>query len=157
MNATIKANLGIVARVLVGLAFIISGFHKAVAPPQDFAAVMEAYYILPESWLMPFATLMPWAQLLFGVFLAAGYLTRLSAAAITGMLAVFFGALLSTRIRGVPLDHCGCFGNVILTPTQAMGIDAVLLALAVCAYRYGRGRLSLDIWIDAGTDAATLR
>ena len=103
--ASDKVMIGAAARILVGLVFIASGFSKAVAPPQEFAAVMEAYYILSRESLMPLATFLPWAELIIGVFLVAGYLTRFSAACAMVMLAGFFTAILSTQLRGVPLAH----------------------------------------------------
>ena len=141
-----------VGRVLVGLAFVVAGFQKASAPAQEFAAVMEAYYIpgLPESWLLPLAQVMPWAEIVFGVWLAAGYRTRLSAGALVGMLAAFEFALASAKFRGVPLENCGCFGTSLsLKPEVAMALDLGFIALGVLAWRRGRERCSVDNWVDA--------
>lgn len=145
-----RESLAVGARVLVGLVFTYSGFIKAIEPPQEFAAVLEAYYLLPEAWLMPAATILPWLQLLCGVFLAAGYLSRTAAAAAAAMLAVFIFALISTKYKGIELADCGCFGSLRLPPIVTAALDAVLLALAAFVYRFRGGPWSLDGWIDAG-------
>ena len=138
-------------RLIAGAVFIFSGFLKAVQPAEEFAAVLEAYYILPRPWLMPFAQTLPWVQLIFGGFLLAGYWTRAAAAVIGGMLVSFLWALGSVVARGVPLDDCGCFGNAVhLSPVQTMVFDAGLLILVFFAYQYGSGRLSLDNWVEVG-------
>lgn len=139
------------ARILAGLVLLAAGFQKAVAPPQEFAAVMDAYQLLPEAWLVPAAQLLAWAQVLAGAALAAGYLTRLSAAAAGSLYGLFWLVLASVKLRGIPLEDCGCFGpSIQLSPLQTLGIDTVLIALAWLAWRDGGRLVSLDSWIEAG-------
>src|SRR5579859_1565224 len=76
-------------RVAIGFVFVYAGFAKAAAPAEEFAAVIEAYYLLPQDWVLPFAQVLPWLEMIFGVYLIAGYRTRLSAAAIAAMLGMF--------------------------------------------------------------------
>jgi len=152
MNAT-REWPGLGCRVILGLVFAAAGLHAAANPPEEFAAVMEAYYILPDRHLPLLAILIPWGELILGTFLIAGYLTRACAAAIAGMLALFEAALLSTQLRGIPLDHCGCFGSWLTpSPRQAMLLDLVLLGMAAAAFHLGHGRLSLDHWVERGID-----
>lgn len=142
--------LGFSARVVVAGVFVFSGLEKLVAPPEEFAAVIETYRLLPDFMALLLARVLPWLQLYAGLALAAGYLTRLSAALIGAMLAVFIGALGSTIVRGIPLSDCGCYGEFIhLNPPTAIAVDAVLLALTVLAARSGRRLLALDRWIGA--------
>jgi uncharacterized membrane protein YphA (DoxX/SURF4 family) len=146
-----RQSLAFILRIILGGVFIVAGFQHAVSPAQEFAAVIEAYSILPPSYILLFATILPWVELFVGIFVAAGYHTRFSAA-MTGLLLLSFeAALISTKIRGVPLEHCGCFANAFpLTPLQTMALDPVLLGLAVLAFRHGRECMSLDRWIDQG-------
>ncbi|MBI3548661.1 MAG: DoxX family protein [Elusimicrobia bacterium] len=143
-----KIALGMAGRVVVGAAFIYSGYGKAVGPVQEFVSVLESYYLLPEAWLVPAATVLPWAQLILGVFLISGYLTRLSAAALGALLLAFIGAIGYTKAIGNPLDNCGCFGDLHFTPTQILILDPILIALAVSAFLYGKKTWSLDGWIE---------
>src|SRR5258708_28943132 len=54
-------------RLLIGGIFIYSGFENASAPAEEFAAVIQAYYILPPDWTLPFAQIAPWIELILGV------------------------------------------------------------------------------------------
>ena len=146
-----KQNLAFASRLILGGVFVFAGFQHAVNPPQEFAAVIESYLILPPSYILPFATILPWLELFSGIFVTAGYHTRFSVA-MTGLLLLMFEmALISIKTRGIPLDHCGCFANAFpLTPPQTMILDAALLGVAVFVFRRGRERVSLDRWIDQG-------
>lgn len=144
--------LAAAGRILLGCVFIFSGFQKAIAPAEEFAVIIDAYYLLPKDMLLPMATFMPWMELIFGVFLVTGYLTRLSAALCGAMLSAFLFALLSAKLRGIPLENCGCFGAAVHVKTiHALALDTTLLALSFLSFKQGRRRYSLDNWVDAGT------
>lgn len=148
-----RGTLAVAARLAVGIVFVVSGFPKVVAPAEEFAAVIEAYFIpgLTPAAMLWTARVLPWVEVIVGVWLATGYRVRLSAAAALGMLGVFLLGLGSAVARGVPLEHCGCFGAALpLSPSQAMAFDLALAAGAVLAWRRGGERLSLDRWIEAG-------
>jgi len=139
---------GLLARVILGIVFAASGLQKAAAPPQEFAAVVDTYRILSSDLVLPFAAGVPWAELIMGLFLLAGNMTRFAAASIGIMLLSFILAILSALVRNIPLENCGCFGSMIeLTPLQALGLDAVLLMLAVVAFRHGKALFSMDRWV----------
>ncbi|MBI5244477.1 MAG: DoxX family membrane protein [Elusimicrobia bacterium] len=142
--------LALAARFLLCAVFLVSGLHKTLAPAEEFAAVIEAYQLLPADVLLPFAHLVPFAELLLAFSLAAGFLTRLSSAASGALSLMFFIALGSTLARGIPLENCGCFGSIHLTPAQAMTVDVCMMALAAVAFLRGRSRFSLDAWIESG-------
>jgi len=140
--------IGILARILVGVVFTLSGFQKAVGAPQEFAAIVETYQFLPSELILPFATFVPWVELILGLFLITGFFTQGAAKGLGIILACFIIALLSVMVRGVSLDNCGCFGSWLsLTPWQASGLDAFLLFFTYLAFRYGRDSFSLDRWV----------
>jgi len=142
--------LALPARLVLAAILLTSGLHKTAAPAEEFAAVIEAYQILPADVLLPFAYLVPFAELALAFGLIAGYLTRACAAGVAAMSATFFTALASTVVRKIELDSCGCFGSIHLTPYQAMALDLCMMALAALVFLHGRSRYSLDAWIEAG-------
>src|SRR3972149_1683909 len=76
-------------RIILGCMFILSGGLKALAAPEELAALFRAYQIIPEFALWPLAYGLPWLELISGAFLLFGYLTRLSAIIITVQLIAF--------------------------------------------------------------------
>ncbi len=147
LAAAPPSKTALLGRLALAAVFIFSGLHKS-ASPEDFEAILEAYYILPQTHLSLFAHLIPWLELLVGLSLAAGYEVKLSSLASLGLLASFITALLYTRWRGIPLENCGCFGDwVHLTPWQAVALDLALAGAAVSTFLYAPGPWSLDRWI----------
>ncbi|MBI4423092.1 MAG: DoxX family membrane protein [Elusimicrobia bacterium] len=146
-----RANAAVAARLLVGGLLLFSGLHKAGAPVEEFMAVLEGYAVIPDPHLRLFAWVMPWAEILGGLFLAAGLWTRPAAVVTAGLSASFFLALLSTKLRGIELLNCGCFGEGIhLERWQAMTLDTILLAGSGLAWSWGGKRLALDRWVEEG-------
>jgi uncharacterized membrane protein YphA (DoxX/SURF4 family) len=145
--------LALAARILLAVLYLVSGLHKTAAPAEEFAAVIDAYQIMPPDTLLPFAHFVPFVELLLAFSLLSGFLIRLSAAGTAALSLSFFVALSSTIVRGIPLENCGCFGSIHLTPPQAMSVDAFMMALAVLVFLHGRSRWSLDSWIESGETA----
>jgi len=146
---------GLAARLPLGLVLVFSGLLKTSAPAEEFAVVIENFRILPESMVVTMAAVVPWLEIILGLALILGYLTRLAASAAGTMLILFIGALASTQIRGFQLPNCGCFGQgVHLTTLQAVGLDAFLVLLAFLAYKKGSAKLSLDNWVNSGHNQA---
>jgi hypothetical protein len=91
---------------------IISLFFLVAAVPKlfnvhGFAALIDAYGILPDILLLPTAIVLPVLE----VFLAVGLLLNRSKSKIgIGLVLLFFIVLLSYSIwQGLDID-CGCFG-----------------------------------------------
>jgi uncharacterized membrane protein YphA (DoxX/SURF4 family) len=141
-------------RLLLGAAFLASGFTKAVGSPQDFAFVIESYRLLPASLALPLARVLPWAELLLGAFVLTGYWLRRSALALTGLLLMFLWALLTAQARGLELGDCGCFGRLgpKLDLWQTTLLDLALLGLALAVWRGPSGRWTLDAWVEAAPE-----
>jgi len=141
--------LGLAGRVMVGLAFLVSGYSKAVSAPQEFAAVIESYQIVPLDWTVPMATAMPWFELFLGAFVLTGYFRRKSAIGIGAMLVAFIWALVTAQARGIDLGSCGCFGRFLtLKPWQATLLDVTLSFLTFSIWKDTIGKFSLDGWIE---------
>lgn len=144
-----RTTLGLVSRLALGWVFVYSGFLKTVAAPEEFAAAIEAYGIIPAAWALRAAHWVPWGELYVGGFLMAGIFTRLSAVSLAGMLAVFEAALISAWIRKLPLADCGCFGaGAGHSISYAVIQDAILLAAAIIAFRHGGRMCAVDSWAE---------
>lgn len=147
------AELALAARLVLAGLFLASGLHKTAAPAEEFAAVIDAYQIVPPDTQLFFAHLVPFVELLLAFSLLSGFLLSLSALGTTALSLAFFAALSSTVVRGIPLDNCGCFGSIHLRPSQAMAVDLFMMALAALVFLRGRSRFSLDRWIESGEGA----
>lgn len=136
-------------RVFPGAVLAVSGYLKAVRPAQEFAAVLEGYWVLPPSLVLPLARGIPWVELWVGVCLLLGYGTRKAAGAAAILYATFVVFLSQALLRKLPLTDCGCFGNIgpTLKPSQSLTMDVVLLACCCFVIWVREGRFSLDRWI----------
>ena len=119
-------------RVFVGAIFIFSGWQKLIAPPENFAAVIESYQILKPSLAMLAAYFFPWLELIFGTFLTLGFLSRTSAFFLSICSTLFIVLLARSLVLHLPITECGCFGSgFVLTPRQALILDSGLLFVSL--------------------------
>ncbi len=148
---SLAACCSLLARMIVGGVLLYAGFMKAVGPSAEFAALIEAYKILPPSLLSPLALALPWIEMWLGTFLIFGFFTRPSAAAATLLFTVFLAALASTLVRGIDLASCGCFGADALSPRYTIILDSVLMVLSIILTVLSKDscRWSLDTYLDS--------
>lgn len=99
--------LTLTARTFLGFLFILASIDK-IADPAAFAASIGNYKIVSGALRMVFATVLPWVELLCGLCLLAGILTRGSSFLLTSLLVVFTLAIISALLRGLDIT-CGCF------------------------------------------------
>ncbi|MDF1606414.1 MauE/DoxX family redox-associated membrane protein [Nocardioides sp. YIM 152315] len=140
--------LGLLLRVVVGVVWIVAGALKLPDPAQSVAAV-RAYQLLPGDLATPVGQLLPVIEIVVGVMLVVGLLTR-GAAAISALLFVaFIVGIASVWARGINID-CGCFGGGGADPDAAsqypweIARDVLLLAASVFVAWLPSTRLSLD-------------
>ena len=132
-------------RFFVGAVFIYSGWEKLMVPVQDFMAAIDGYQFIPQNFVQPVAFVFPWLELIFGTFLFLGFLTRLSAGAISLFLISFMGLLAQILCLHLPIPEWGCFGSGIsLFPKQAMILDTGLFLLTCILLKYSSRHFSLD-------------
>lgn len=119
------------ARCLVGAVFVLAGFSKLLLPHAEVMALMQQYTVLPQALLPWLATVLPWIEVGSGTALAIGWYTT-PAARLVGLQLIAFSLLMVVVLAaGVPVEDCGCFGNLGLseTPLQVLLRDLFLLAL----------------------------
>lgn len=143
-----KEWLGTVARLVTGGVWIWAGLLKLPHPDQSVLAV-RAYQLLPGDSADPVGHLLPVLEVVVGVCLVLGVLTR-GAAVVSGLLFVaFVVGIASVWARGISID-CGCFGGGGYDPDAAshypweIARDTGLLALSAFLAWQGRTRLALD-------------
>ena len=105
-----------VARLILGMVFIVASIDK-IAAPDAFAASIHAYRLTPAIIENILAIVIPWIELLCGICLVAGMNVRASSFLLTILLGVFTIAISLALIRGLKID-CGCFGKEHLTPVS---------------------------------------
>lgn len=139
-SQTLK-NISHIARAIMGLVFIVSGFVKVIDPWGTYIKVDEYLLIYGLESLMPYSMYFSiWlcsAELIMGNMLFFKVRIRfVSICALISMTIFTIITLLSATI--LPVEDCGCFGEAIkLTPWQTFFKNLSLLPLAfIVWWRY---------------------
>jgi len=120
-------------RLLLAGIFLLSSFGKLVDLERYSVDAVYNFGILPMVLARPFGLVMPFVELLCGLGLLFGILTRLSALGVALMSLAFFIAKAIVLSQGRTIE-CGCFGAVVDTlasVTIFMDIPMLVLALVV--------------------------
>jgi rhodanese-related sulfurtransferase len=129
-------------RGLLSIAFLYAGATK-LADPKAFAALIDAYGIVPNPILMPVAVGLPLLEMVAAIGLMADI--RGSLTMISGLMAVFIGILVYGIRMGLDVD-CGCFGPEDIESRAYHGLweafyrDLVMAAGIVYLYGWRRCR-----------------
>jgi uncharacterized membrane protein YphA (DoxX/SURF4 family) len=101
--------LGLLARLVVGGVWIVAGALKLPDPAQSVDAV-RAYELLPGALIRPVGLMLPAVEIVVGLCLVLGLLTRAAALASAVLFVLFIVGIASAWARGINID-CGCFGG----------------------------------------------
>lgn len=140
--------IGLALRLVVGGVWIVAGAVKLPDPAQSVAAV-RAYQVLPSDLVTPVGQLLPILEVVIGLLLVLGLLTRAAAIASAVLFVVFIAGIVSVWVRGINID-CGCFGGGGANPDAAsqypweIARDAALLAASLFLAWLPSSRLALD-------------
>jgi uncharacterized membrane protein YphA (DoxX/SURF4 family) len=118
--------VGLSIRLAAAAIWLVAGAAK-VGDLEHFHAQVIQYRLLPHTFEAPFAYALPFVELLIGLYLAVGLLTRAAAAAGCVLMVAFLVAQSQAWARGLSLD-CGCFGS--LTHEQ-VGLATILRDVAL--------------------------
>ena len=129
-------------RILFAVTFIVSGFLKAIDPWGTILSMrnyLVAYDVTAPEWLVTsFSIALGSFELLLGCMLLLKLAPRLTSVVAMVLMPIFtIITLLSATI--VPIEDCGCFGELIkLTPWQSFSKNVALLLMAICFWAYHR-------------------
>ena len=131
-----------IARLLLAVVFILSGFVKAVDPlgtqykTADYLTAMHLGQYVPDFVTLGFAVLLSALEFVLGVCLLFAIRRRMVSKLVLLLMAVMTPLTLWLAVAD-PISDCGCFGDaVVLTNWQTFGKNVVLLLLALAVWRW---------------------
>ena len=101
--------IGLAARLVTGGVWIVAGLIKLPDPAGSVRAV-RAYDLLPESVVPTVGLVLPLLEVVVGLGLVLGLLTRTMAVVSALLFVAFIIGIASAWARGLEID-CGCFGG----------------------------------------------
>lgn len=116
-------------------------------PTEEFTAIVRAWQILPEPIVTWYAIALPWVEFIAGITLLIGYWQRWSAVITALMLLSFLIAAGINVGRGLVLENCGCFGELLKlgdTFQELLWRDLILFVLTLCIVFAPPSWLSFD-------------
>lgn len=120
--------VGLVASIVVGVAFLVAGASKVAAGGRWPVTARE---MGAPGFTIPFV---PWVELAVGAALIVQLAVPFPALAALGLL-IAFTALIVIRLSGGDRPSCACFGAWSAEPIGRVHVirNAILMALAVLA------------------------
>ncbi|MDN4160409.1 MauE/DoxX family redox-associated membrane protein [Nocardioides abyssi] len=109
MSRDVWGWVGLVARAVTGGVWLVAGALKLPDPYESVRAV-RAYDLLPEAVVPTVGHLLPVLEVVVGLALLLGLLTRGAAAVSALLFLAFVVGIASAWARGLEID-CGCFGG----------------------------------------------
>jgi len=159
--SVIKAWVSLIARLILGGALLYAGALKIGDLQQSVIAVQAYQLPLPSGLVTLLGYSLPIIEILLGVIIVAGLLTRWSGLAGGLFMVVFIAGIISVWVRGLAID-CGCFTpGGMLTDNQKTAYlqtilrDIGLLACAVWVVLFPASRWALDDWLRTSPDKET--
>ena len=125
----------LIFRFILAAVFLVSSAGKLVDIERYSVDAVYNFGILPMVLARPFGLVMPFIELLVGLGLLFGVLTRLSALGSGLMSLAFFVAKAFVLAQGRSIE-CGCFGAIVDTlasVTIFMDIPMLFFSLVVLA------------------------
>lgn len=138
-------------RLFLGAIFVVSGLEKAISPAENFLYVIQAYQVFPLVLERAASYLFPWIELMIGVFLVLGFWLPTTLKVSMMVSSALFLLVGQALLRALPIDSCGCFGNLVHVPLRGvLVLDAVMFMLAFFALKHIAltKRFSVDQWYE---------
>ena len=131
-----------VCRLILAVAFILSGFVKAVDPLgtqykiHDYLGAWGLASVVPDFMTLSASVVQSSAEFFLGICLLFAIRRRLVSLIVMILMVVMTLLTLWLAVAN-PISDCGCFGDaLVLTNWQTLWKNVVLLAAAVIVWRY---------------------
>ena len=143
--------LGFALRLLVGTLILLAAIPKLVDIEKNSVFLVYNYYILPiqpVNIARYVGLVIPYLELLIGLGLILGVLTRLSAVGWAVLSLAYFIIKLDIIFIQGRVTPCGCFSGLLpdLLVTQSIWLDVVSIIMCIQIIRVDRGRRSFSAW-----------
>jgi len=127
-----------VARILIGLTFVFSGFVKGIDPWGSAYKFTDYFNAFQMPWLTNLAfalgILLAAAEFFLGVAFIFNFFIRITSWFMLAFM-VFFTSLTFVLALTNPVTDCGCFGDaLVITNWQTFYKNIILLALAIFVF-----------------------
>ena len=127
-----------IARFLLGLTFVFSGFVKGIDPLGSTYKFTDYFNAFHMPWLTNLAftlgILLAAAEFFLGAAFIFNFFTRLTSWLMLAFMVFFTGLTLVIALTN-PVTDCGCFGDaLVITNWQTFYKNIVLLALAIFVF-----------------------
>ena len=131
-----------VCRLILAVAFILSGFVKAVDPLgtqykiHDYLGAWGLASVVPDFMTLSASVVLSSAEFFLGICLLFAIRRRLVSLIVMILMVVMMLLTLWLAVAN-PISDCGCFGDaLVITNWQTFWKNVVLLAAAVIVWRY---------------------
>ncbi len=130
-----------IARILIGITFIFSGFVKGIDPLGSTYKFTDYFNAMGMEWMLwaafPLGVLLALAEFTIGVALLFNIFTRFFSWLALLFMVIFLPLTLWVAIKN-PVTDCGCFGDALVISNWATfykNIALTILAIIVVIYR----------------------
>ena len=147
MNKEMKGYIGLIARIIAGMALSAAGFQKALASHSFLVWQLQGLG-LPDFFCPFLAYVLPYAELNLGLMLMAGLFLPAASSALAIILAIEEIVMLQAWLRMLPATALNIFG-IFFASSAAWTIfqNALLIILIYPSISAGR-KLTLDFLIE---------
>ncbi len=135
------------ARFLVGLTFIFSGFVKGIDPWGSAYKFSDYFTAMQLDWLQwaafPLGVLLAFAEVAIGVALVFNIFLHITSWFALIFMLFFTGLTLWIAIEN-PVTDCGCFGDAfVISNWETFYKNIILLILTIIVFYYRRNMFNL--------------
>lgn len=131
----------IVIRYFLGMLFMATGIGKLL-DNRAFAQVIATYQLaIPEGLLLPLALSIALLELTIALNLLRGRRLQSSVLATLCLHIAYTALAVTTLLRRIPIENCGCFGAFLARPLRWSSVaeDVTLTAVSALGLALLRG------------------